>query len=121
MDKIFITGLKIEAIIGIYDWERTTKQVVSIDLEMATDIKKAAASDDITDTTNYKAISKHLIEFVGNSTYNLVETLAEAIATIVIDEFGLPWVKERCINPVLYVARPMSVLLLNARQNDCLH
>jgi dihydroneopterin aldolase len=93
MDKIFITGLKIEAIIGIYDWERTTKQVVSIDLEMATDIKKAAASDDIADTTNYKAISKHLIEFVGNSTYNLVETLAEAIASIVIDEFGLPWVK----------------------------
>ena len=93
MDKIFISDLKIEAIIGIYDWERETKQTVSIDLEMATDIKKAAASDNIEDTINYKAISKHLIEFVSNSSYNLVETLAEEIASIVINTFGLPWVK----------------------------
>ncbi len=93
MDKIFISDLKIEAIIGIYDWERETKQIVSIDLEMATDIKKAAASDDIEDTINYKAISKHLIDFVGKSSYNLVETLAEEIANIVNNKFGVSWVK----------------------------
>ncbi len=93
MDKIFITDLKIETIIGIYDWERVTKQTVSIDLEMATDIRQAAATDDIKDTTDYKAISKYLIEFVAASSFNLVETLAEEIAGIIINHFGVSWVK----------------------------
>ena len=93
MDIIFLRDLRIEAIIGIYDWEREVKQVVSLDLEMAADIRRAAATDAIEDTLNYKAVSKRLIEYVGNSDFQLVETLAERVAGIILDEFDVPWVR----------------------------
>lgn len=93
MDIIFLRNLKIDTVIGIYDWERRIKQTVILDLEMATDIKKAAKSDDIADTLDYKAIAKRVISFVEESEYKLVETLAERIAEIIVDEFKVPWVK----------------------------
>jgi len=93
MDIIFLRGLQIETVIGIYDWERKIRQAVILDLEMATDIRKAAASDNIADTLDYKAVSKRLISFVEGSEFLLVETLAEKIAAIVIEEFGVPWVR----------------------------
>ena len=85
MDKIYIRDLRIPTIIGIYDWERQVRQTVSLDLEMATDIRKAASSDSIEDTLNYKAVAKRLIAFVGESEFQLVETLAERIAGIVTE------------------------------------
>lgn len=93
MDIIFLRGLRIETVIGIYDWERTVRQTVVLDLDMAADIRKAAASDDIADTLDYKAVSKRVISFVEESSFFLVETLAEKIAQIVIKEFGVPWVR----------------------------
>ena len=93
MDIIFLQDLRIQAIIGIYDWERETKQTISLDLEMATDIRKAAASDNIEDTLNYKDVAKRLIKFVEESEFELVETLAERITEIIIGEFNVPWVK----------------------------
>jgi len=95
MDKIFLNGLAIECIVGIWDWERKVKQRVVIDLEMATDIRKAAASDHIDDTTDYKKVSKRIIGFVGDSQFQLVETLTEKIAEIIITEFGVSWVRVR--------------------------
>ena len=91
MDIIFLRNLKIDTVIGIYDWERRIKQTVILDLEMATDIKKAAKSDDIADTLDYKAIAKRVISFVEESEYKLVETLAERIAEIIVNEFKVPW------------------------------
>ena len=93
MDTVFINDLRIETIIGIYDWERKVKQTISLDLEMGTDIRKSAETDAIEDTLNYKAVAKRLIAFVGDSEYQLVETLAEKIAEIVLSEFDVPWLK----------------------------
>ena len=93
MDIIFLRDLQIDTVIGIFDWEREITQTVHLDLEMATDIRKAAASDSIDDTLDYKAVSKRLISFVGDSQFQLVETLAEAITRIVVTEFGVPWVR----------------------------
>ena len=93
MDIVFINDLRIETIIGIYDWERKVKQTISLDLEMGTDIRKSAATDAIDDTLNYKAVAKRLIAFVGESEYQLVETLAEKIADIVLSEFDVRWLK----------------------------
>lgn len=87
MDIIYLRDLRIETVIGIFDWERSIKQIVSLDLEMATDISKAAGSDSIEDTLDYKAVAKRLIEFVGNSEFQLVETLAQRVTDIVRDEF----------------------------------
>ncbi len=93
MDIIFLRDLRIDTVIGIYDWERRIRQTISLDLEMAADIRAAAASDAIDDTLNYKAVAKRLIQFVGESRFNLVETLAEKVAGIVREEFGVPWVR----------------------------
>jgi dihydroneopterin aldolase len=95
MDIIFLTGLTTECIIGIWDWERKVKQKVVIDLEMGADIRKAAASDTIDDTLDYKRVSKRLLQFVGDSEFQLVETLTERIAQIIVTEFGVPWVRVR--------------------------
>jgi dihydroneopterin aldolase len=99
MDIVYIRDLKIDTVIGIYDWERDVKQTVSLDLEMATDIRKAAATDDINDTLNYKAVAKRLIAFVGESNFLLVETMAEQIAQIVLQEFNVPWLRLRLSKP----------------------
>ena len=99
MDIVYIRELEIEAIIGIYDWERETKQTVSIDLEMGCDNTKAAASEDIADALDYKSVAKRLISFVEGSEFLLVETLAERIAAIVLDEFSVPWLRLRLGKP----------------------
>jgi dihydroneopterin aldolase len=95
MDKIFLSQLSIECIVGIWDWERRVKQTVVIDVEMAADIRKAATSDSIEDTIDYKRVAKRLITFVGESQYQLVETLTEQIARVIVTEFGVTWVKVR--------------------------
>ena len=99
MDIVYIRDLQIETIIGIYDWEREVRQTISLDLEMAADIRRAAATDDILHTLNYKAVAKRLIVFVEESQCLLVERLAEEIATIVLSEFNVPWLKLRLSKP----------------------
>jgi len=93
MDKIFLDALKVDTIIGIWDWERKIRQTVVIDLEMSADIAKAAATDNVKDTLNYKSVAKRIQAFVGDSRFQLVETLAERIAGIIRDEFDVAWVK----------------------------
>ena len=93
MDIIFLRNLRIETVIGIFDWERKIKQTVFFDIEMATDIKKAAASDHIDVTLDYKSLSKAVIDFVEGSDFQLVETLAEKVAELIINDFNVPWLK----------------------------
>jgi len=95
MDIVYIKGLKIETLIGIYAWERQVKQVLIFDIEMKSDIRPAALSDDIQQTLNYKAVTKRLIEFISNSQFLLVETLAEKITEVIRSEFNVAWVRLR--------------------------
>jgi dihydroneopterin aldolase len=93
MDIIFLGGLEIETVIGIYEWERNIKQKIILDIEMGFDIKKAAASDDISFALDYKSVSDRIINFVEQSEYFLVETLIESIANVLRSEFNIPWLK----------------------------
>ena len=95
MDIIFLHNLKVDTVIGIFDWERKIRQSVIIDLDMAFDIRKAASSEHIDDTLNYKLVAKRLIAFVEAAEFQLVETLAERIAEIILSEFPVPWVRVR--------------------------
>ena len=95
MDIIYLHDLRIDTMIGVFDWERRIRQTVILDLEMAADIQRAAASDDLADTLNYKAVAKRLIDFVGHSEFQLVETLAERVAELVLKEFSVPWLRLR--------------------------
>ena len=95
MDIIYLHDLKIECVIGIWEWERRIKQTVILDLDMAADIRRAASTDHIDDTLNYKAVAKRVIEFVGHSQFQLVETMAEKVAEILLTEFKLKWARVR--------------------------
>lgn len=93
MDRVFLRDLRVETVIGIYDWEREIRQTVSLDLEMGCDIAKAAATDSIDDALDYKSVAKRLIAFIEESEFQLVETLAERCAQIVLQEFNVPWLR----------------------------
>jgi dihydroneopterin aldolase len=99
MDRVFIEDLEVETVVGIYDWEREIRQKVVLNIEMAADIERAARTDAIDDTLNYKAVAKRLSAFVGGSSFHLVETLAERCAEIVLDEFGVEWLTLRLDKP----------------------
>ena len=117
MDRVFINDLRIDTIIGIYDWERKVRQTISLDLEMGTDIRRSAGTDAIEDTLNYKAVAKRLIAFVGDSEYQLVETLAEKIAGIVLNEFDVPWVKLTVHKPgAVRGSRDVGVIIERGKQ-----
>ena len=99
MDVVYIKDLQIETIIGIFDWEREIKQFVSMDLEMASDNRLAADNDSIENALDYKSVAKRIISFVEQSSFQLVETLAEEVATIVREEFKVPWLRLRLGKP----------------------
>ena len=99
MDLVFIEDLKIQTVIGIFDWEREIKQTISLDLQMAFDIRDAARSDAIEDALDYKAVAKRLIHFVEESQFQLVESLAERCAAIVLEEFPVQWLRLKLSKP----------------------
>ncbi len=99
VDELFIRELKVETIIGFLDWERRVKQNVSIDLELATDARRAAQTDAVRSALNYDDLARRLMDFVGQSQFHLVESLAEAVARIALQEFGAPWVKVTIAKP----------------------
>ena len=117
MDIVFIEKLRIDTVIGIYDWERQVRQTVALDLEMAFDNTRPAASDKIDDALDYKAVSKRLIAFVEASSFGLVETLAERCAEIVRNEFGVAWVRLKLRKPgAVRGARAVGVLIERGRR-----
>ncbi|MDQ6993647.1 MAG: dihydroneopterin aldolase [Mariprofundus sp.] len=99
IDKVLIEGLEVRTVIGIYDWEREIRQTVRLDLEMAWNIVQAGKNDDIKEALDYKAVSKRLITFVEGSSFGLIESLAEHCARIVIEEFGVTWLRLKLSKP----------------------
>ncbi len=104
MDTVFIRGLQIDTVIGIYDWERRVRQAVVFDIEMAADVARAAASEAIADALDYHAISERLQQFVGEQQFLLIETLAEQCAQLLMQEFGVPWLRLRLAKPTAITA-----------------
>lgn len=118
MDKIFIHALRTEAIIGIFDWERQVKQTVLIDIEISADIAKAALSDSIHDTLNYKRVAKGVLAFVEASQFHLVETLAERIAMLILEDFAVAWVRLSLSKPgAIRGSRDVGVMLERNRDD----
>ncbi|HEY7841846.1 MAG TPA: dihydroneopterin aldolase [Gammaproteobacteria bacterium] len=95
MDIIYLTDLRVQTLVGINEWERRVPQTVVMDIEIGGDARRAAASDSIADTVDYKAVTKRIIAFAAASRFDLVETLAERVADILLREFGVPWCRLR--------------------------
>jgi 7,8-dihydroneopterin aldolase/epimerase/oxygenase len=115
-DRIFLHGLEIECIIGFIEWERRVKQTVVIDVEMPVDCARAAASDDVVDTLDYKKVAKRLIAFVGGSEFKLVETLAHRAALLILEEFAVQWVRLSVNKPgAIRHSKDVGVAVLRTR------
>jgi 7,8-dihydroneopterin aldolase/epimerase/oxygenase len=111
-DKIFIHALKTETIVGIFDWERQVKQTVVLDIEFSADIRRAALTDSIDDTLNYKRVAKRVLGFIEESSFHLVETLAEHVAMLILEEFGVSWVRIALSKPgAIRNSRDVGVML----------
>ena len=95
MDIVYLHGLSLDTLIGVWEWERKVKQKIVVDLDLGMDILPAAKSDTIDDTTDYQAVATRLIKLADESSFRLVEAFAEAIADILLSEFGIAWVRIR--------------------------
>lgn len=99
MDTVYIKGLRVATVIGVYDWERDIRQTVALDLDMASDNRRAAAADSIDLALDYAAIAQAIVDFVGGSEYQLIETLAEEVAMLVLRDFNVSWLRLRVSKP----------------------
>lgn len=118
MDIVFIRDLQIETVIGVYDWERRIRQTVVLDLELGTDIRRAGESDAIEDTLDYKAVAKRAMAYVEQSRFQLVETLAERLAGVLMEEFGIPWLRLTLSKPgAVRGARAVGVVIERGRRD----
>ena len=115
-DRIFLHGLTVECIIGFIDWERRVRQTVVVDLEMPVDCTRAAASDEVADTLDYKKVAKRALEFIGASEFRLVETLAHRLALVILAEFGVEWVRISLNKPgAIRNSRDVGVVIERSR------
>jgi 7,8-dihydroneopterin aldolase/epimerase/oxygenase len=115
-DRIFLRGLEIDCIIGFIEWERRIKQTIVIDLEMPVDCRRAALTDEVADTVDYKKVSKRIIAFVEASEFKLVETLAHRVAMLIIEEFGVEWVRLSVNKPgAIRGSRDVGIMLERTR------
>jgi dihydroneopterin aldolase len=115
-DRIFLRGLSVECIIGFIEWERRIKQTVVIDLELPVDCRRAAQTDEVADTLDYKQVAKRVIAFVSDSQFKLVETLAQRIALLILEEFGLSWVRVSVNKPgAIRHSRDVGVVIERTR------
>jgi dihydroneopterin aldolase len=116
VDKLFLRELKVETVIGFWEWERHVTQTVTIDIEVATDARRAAATDTIGSALNYEQLANRVIEVIGAAQFKLVESLAETVAEIALGEFGSPWVKVSVAKPgAIRAARDVGIVIERSR------
>jgi dihydroneopterin aldolase len=115
-DRIFLRGLTAECIIGFIDWERRVKQTVVVDLELPVDCGRAAVSDDVADTVDYKRVAKRVLAFIEASEFKLVESLAHRLALLLLEEFELEWVRVSLNKPgAIRNSRDVGVVIERTR------
>lgn len=121
-DRIFLHGLTADCIIGFIDWERRVRQTVVVDLEMPVDCRRAARTDEVADTLDYKKVAKRALEFISASEFKLVETLAQRLALVILEEFGVDWVRISLNKPgAIRNSRDVGVVIERSRADLAPH
>jgi dihydroneopterin aldolase len=118
MDILYIRNLKVDAVVGIFSWEKRIRQPLHLDLEIALDIRKAAATDDIQYALDYKTVSTRLTQFISQSEWHLIETLAEKIAALLMAEFGVTWLRLTLSKPAALPSADSVGLMIERGDKD---
>ena len=118
MDILYIRNLKVDAVVGIFSWEKRIRQPLHLDLEIAIDIRKAAATDDIQYALDYKTVSTRLTQFISQSEWHLIETLAEKIAALLMAEFGVTWLRLKLSKPAALPSADSVGLMIERGDKD---
>lgn len=117
MDIVFVRDLRVDTIVGVYDWERQIKQTLVFDIDMATDIHCAAETDNLQFAINYHAVSLRVAAYVEAHHTALIETLAEDVAALIRTEFKVPWVRLQLTKPnAVLGARSVGVIIERGKQ-----
>jgi dihydroneopterin aldolase len=112
MDIVYIRDLEVKTVIGVYDWEREIKQPVTVDLDMACDIRAASTTDDVAHVVDYKNVCVRVTNFIEQSQVQLIETMAEEIAALLMSEFHVPWVRVKIGKPAAITgARSVGIII----------
>ncbi len=112
MDIVFLNELRVDALIGVWEWERRIRQTLIMDVELGTDMREAGTSDDLVHTVDYKAVTDRIIEFTRASSYQLVEALGENLTRTVLGEFDVRWIRLRIRKPgVLREVREVGIVI----------
>jgi dihydroneopterin aldolase len=98
-DTVSIRGLSVSAVIGAYEWERDIEQTLVFSVDMATDVSRSAASDELADALNYAAVAQAIATVVRDGKFQLIETAAERVAERLVSEFGLTWLRVEVVKP----------------------
>jgi 7,8-dihydroneopterin aldolase/epimerase/oxygenase len=115
-DRIFLHGLTAECIIGFIDWERRVRQTVVLDIELPVDCRHAAVTDEVAATLDYKKVAKRVLAFIEASEFKLVETLAHRVALLILEEFGVEWVRIALNKPgAIRSSRDVGVVIYRTR------
>lgn len=99
VDRVFIEGLEVDTVIGVYDWERGIRQCLRLDLTLGWDNRPAAAEDDIAKALDYAVLSERVMAFARDAHFQLVETFAERLAALLMAEFGIQWLRLKVTKP----------------------
>ncbi|MDR2213793.1 MAG: dihydroneopterin aldolase [Pseudomonadales bacterium] len=112
MDIVYIRDLEVKTVIGVYDWEREIRQPVTVDLDLAHDIRQGAATDDVAHVLDYKQVCLRVSDYIERSRCKLLETLAEELAALLMREFGVPWLRVKIGKPAaLTGAKAVGVII----------
>lgn len=118
MDIIYLHNLRVDTVIGVWEWERRIRQTLILDIELATDFRRAGASDDIADTIDYKAVCDRVTTFTQTSAFKLIEALGDHLARIIFDEFGVQWLRLRITKQgVLRNVRDVGICIERSRSD----
>ena len=117
MDIVYLHGIEVDCVIGVWDWEREITQRISIDLDMGHDLTKAGETDELEYTLNYKEVSKQVTEFCVQRQAKLVESLAAGIAELLLESFGCQWCRVK-INKTGAVRGAKNVGVIIERSKD---
>ncbi|MFC5699543.1 dihydroneopterin aldolase [Pseudomonas sp. GCM10022186] len=99
MDTVFIEGLEVDTVIGAYDWERSIRQCLRLDLQLGWDNRLAAEGDDLDKALDYAAVSQRVQAFASEAQFLLVETFAERLVAVLMAEFDIPWIRLKLHKP----------------------